>query len=158
VTINSGKIAITNVHGSFQVAAISSDINAQNIQGLLSLKTVNGSIRANNINGTLRAQTQNGDIILQQAALHGQSTIQTTSGSIRFTGTLDPQGTDIFATQSGNATLNLPDNAAFQLQATTTSGTISNAFGSNTVGGPSRPQLFITIGSGSTYIQKNNDH
>lgn len=57
-------------------------------------------------------------------------------------------------TLNGDIDLTLPATAAFQLAATTYSGSVQNAFGSNTAGNPPRAQLTITVGSGSININK----
>ncbi|HZR40018.1 MAG TPA: DUF4097 family beta strand repeat-containing protein, partial [Ktedonobacteraceae bacterium] len=105
-------------------------------------------------NGPLKAVTTNGDIIVRQAALSGQSSLETTNGSVRFQGSLDLQGTYKMKTNSGDVNLTLPSNTSFQLSATTGSGSVHNEFGSTIVGYIPRAQITVTIGYGSVTINK----
>jgi DUF4097 and DUF4098 domain-containing protein YvlB len=113
-----------------------------------------GSIRATGVNGQLLATTRSGDVVIREATLSGQSALKTNSGSVRFEGALDPKGTYQMATNSGDIDLTLPANAAFQLAATTGSGSVNNAFGNNIVGTAPQAQITATIGSGSVIVDK----
>jgi Putative adhesin len=154
ITTNSGNIAIDDVNGPTNVSTQSGDVVINNVKGQTVVRTVNGSIKVNGITGQLKAVTQNGDITVQQAALSGQSVLQTKFGSVNFTGDIDPNGTYTMETQSGNVDLTLPANAAFQLQTSINSGSVQNEFGSNSVGSAPQAQIVISIGSGSVIIKK----
>lgn len=154
LTTQSGSVAIANVQGALDARTVSGDITASAVKGQVTIATENGSINVNNVNGQLKAITQNGDVVVSGATLSGQSVLQTNYGSVRFAGAIDPRGTYIMATLSGDVDLTLPDDAAFQLAARTGSGSVQNAFGSNTTGNAPRAQVTITIGSGSITMNK----
>jgi hypothetical protein len=154
ITNESGDRNVAHVHGSINVVTSSGNVAVRNVQGAATMKTTNGSIKATNIRGPVDAQAQSGDVTIQQATLSGNSTLQTTYGSVNFTGTLDVQGTDTLKTQSGNVNLTLPANTFFQLQATTSNGTVTNAFKTSRVVGKRYARLIINIGTGSAFIQK----
>jgi len=156
VTIDtiSGSLAIEDVNGPIGVSTENGDITVRNIKGQMTMETRNGSIRGNNVNGQLKAVTQNGDIIVKQAMLNGQSVLKTQQGSVRFTGTIDPRGTYAMETHSGDVDLTLPAHVAFQLHASTNSGSVSNEFGNNDIGSTPQAQVIINIGSGSVIVKR----
>lgn len=154
VASQSGSIAIYNVQGPVDARTVSGDIAAYTVTGQTAIETENGSLTISGVKGQLQAITQNGDVSVSATILSGQSVLQTNYGSIHFTGSIDPRGTYTMKTLSGDVDLTLPANAAFQLAATTNSGSVQNAFGSNTVGNPPRAQVTITVGSGSITVNK----
>ena len=80
--------------------------------------------------------------------------METNYGSVRYAGSIDPQGTYTFKTINGNVNLTLPGNAAFQLQATTGSGSVNNEFGSALVGQGQRAQIMVNVTNGSVVVNR----
>ena len=156
VTIDtgSGSLDVEDIHGPMDVHTESGDITARNVRGQMRMEAGSGSIRVNGADGQLQAITRSGDVVVREASLNGQSIVKTDSGSVRFDGIIDPKGTYKMATNSGDVDLTLPDNAAFQLNASTGSGTVHNEFGSDVVGTIPQAQVTITIGSGSITVDK----
>lgn len=156
VTIDtgSGNLGVEDVHGPVDVHTVSGDITARGITGQMTLGTENGTIRATGVTGSLQAITHNGDVVVRTGALYGPSTLETTSGSVRFTGSIDPQGFYQAKTTSGDIDLTLPSTAAFQLAATTSSGSIRNDFGGTVVGNAPRAQITANTTYGSVIINK----
>lgn len=154
IDTGSGSLDVENVQGPINVHTESGDITARNIKGQIMMDAGSGSIRVTGVNGQLKANTRSGDVVVREATLNGQSVLKTDSGSVRFEGALDPTGSYQMATNSGDIDLTLPSNAAFQLAATTGSGSINNAFGNDSVGVNPRAQITATIGSGSVVVNK----
>ncbi len=157
VTIDTGggNLDIEDIHGPVDVHTENGDITGNTLTGSMVLEVGNGgSIRLNNVHGSLKAVSHNGDVVVRGAALSGTSVMETNYGSVLFDGSIDPQGTYTLKTISGNVNLTLPDNAAFQLEATTGSGSVSNEFGSDVVGYEPRAQIMATITNGSVTINK----
>jgi hypothetical protein len=154
IDTGSGSLDVENVQGPINIHTESGDITARNIKGQMIIEAGSGSIRANGMNGQLVATTRSGDVVVRDATLSGKSYLKTDSGSIRFEGALDPNGSYQMATNSGDIDLTLPSNAAFQLTATTGSGSINNAFGNTLVGVAPRAQITAMIGSGSVVVDK----
>jgi serine/threonine protein kinase len=150
ISTGSGNLSIADIHGPVDAYTKNGDIIAHGINGQVQMMSVNGSIRANNINGSLQAITQNGDVVVEDATLNGQSTLETTNGTVRFAGTIDPLGTYKMLTNRGNIDLTLPNNVAFQLAASTHSGSIHNAFDTIVTGAAPRAPIMITIGNGGS--------
>ena len=154
IDTGSGSLDVENVQGPVNIHTDSGDITARNLKGQMVMEAGSGSIRVNGVDGQLKATTSSGDVTVRQATLSGQSALKTNSGSVSFEGALDPKGTYQMATNSGNINLTLPANAAFQLAATTSSGSVNNAFGTTIVGALPRAQITATIGSGSVVVNK----
>jgi Toastrack DUF4097 len=152
VTIDtfSGNLDVENINGPVDIQTENGDIMARALDGPVKMQTQNGSIRVNAIKGQVQALTQNGDVVIRQAALKGQSVLETNNGSVRVGGSLDPTGTYRLKTARGDINLSLPANAAFQLSAHTASGSVSNDFGGSIVGAAPRPFVSLTIGSGGS--------
>ncbi len=157
VTIDTGggNLDIENVRGPVNVHTENGDITARALTGTMDMEVGNGgSIRASNVNGSMKAVSHNGDVVVNGAILNGASMLETNYGSVRFTGTLDPQGSYIMRTINGNINLMLPGDAAFQLTGVVGSGTIYNAFGSAIVGDSPRAQIMANITNGSVTVNK----
>lgn len=150
ISTGGGNLDIADIHGSVHAYTESGNITARAINGQIQLMSVNGSIKANNVNGPLQAITQNGDVVVGGAMLDGQSTLETTNGSVHFDGSIDPQGTYKMMTNRGNIDLTLPANAAFQVDASTHSGSIHNTFGNTVIGSAPRASMIINIGNGGS--------
>jgi hypothetical protein len=154
IDTGSGSLDVENVQGPVNVHTDSGDITARNLKGTMTLEASSGSIRVTGANGQLKATTHSGDVVVRGAMLSGQSALKTDSGSVRLEGALDGKGSYQLSTNSGDIDLTLPANAAFQLAATTGSGSVNNAFGSNSVGLLPRAQITASIGSGSVVVNK----
>jgi Putative adhesin len=154
IDTGSGSLDVENVQGPVNIHTDSGDITARNIKGQMTMEAGSGSIRVTGANGQLKATTHSGDVIVRSGTLSGQSALKTDSGSVRFEGALDAKGSYQLSTNSGDIDLTLPANTAFQLAATTGSGNVNNAFGSNSVGVTPRAQITATIGSGSVVVSK----
>jgi serine/threonine protein kinase len=157
VTIDTGggNLDIENVHGPVNVYTDNGDITADALTGSMDMEVGNGgSIRASNVKGSLKAISHSGDVVVREAALNGASVLETNYGSVRFDGTIDPQGTYMMRTINGNIDLTFPGNAAFQLAASTGSGSVYNAFGSTIVGYGPRAQIMANITNGSVTVNR----
>lgn len=148
----SGTIALENIKGPINVSTDSGDVTANNTNGPLKIEAQSGSIRLQQVYGQIDATTFSGDVIAQNSQLSGQSILQTQNGSVRFLGSLNPNGSYKMETTSGDVDLTLPNNAAFSLNASTGSGSIQNAFGEDVVGSTPRAPLLLHTQNGSIAI------
>jgi DUF4097 and DUF4098 domain-containing protein YvlB len=135
----SGDQIIEGTHGNAEVETGSGDVKMRNVSGQISLQTGSGNIRAHEISGAVKGGTGSGDIELEetgagdvdlhagsgdinargvQGAFHGQSG----SGDITVDGT--QTGAWEVRTGSGNVHVKLPDNAAFDADISTSSGSL----------------------------------
>lgn len=140
VEAGSGEIRVSNVGNTVRAETGSGDLRLQNIKGNVRAKAGSGSIRAIEIAGGIEGETGSGHIELEQSA-PGAVRVKTGSGGIevrKVRGSLEaragsggisadgePLGGWIVHTGSGSVRLRLSDDAAFDLNAHTSSGSIS---------------------------------
>ena len=136
----SGDLEIMEVAGPVDVTSGSGDLELTNIGGDVEARTGSGDITAEGIGGSFQAQAGSGDIEVAQSG-PGNVEISTGSGDIEIhnirgglragsgSGDIDVDGepTDDWSlsASSGGITLDLPAQFAFDLDAETSSGSIS---------------------------------
>jgi Putative adhesin len=135
----SGNITVQNVVGDLRVTTGSGDLKIDSVKGALHADTGSGNIRATGVAGEVSAATGSGNVEVQQAApgnvtvktgsggvtlsgVRGGLKIQTGNGEIRVVG--EPKDDWHVGTGSGNIDLTLPSQASFNLDATTSSGSV----------------------------------
>jgi hypothetical protein len=91
----------------------------------LELSTSVGDIWVTGIRGQLTLQSDIGSIYVREGLLSGNSLLKTSLGSVNFHEAIDPSGTYHFATETGSVDVILPDDTAFELDASTNFGTIT---------------------------------
>lgn len=135
----SGSIDISNIGDEVKAETGSGSIDASRIGGRLVATTGSGSIRATGVAGPAKAGTGSGSVHLELSA-PGDVNVETGSGSVEISGlrgalrvdtgsgsvTVDgePTGSWYMSTGSGGISLRLPAEAAFDLEAKTSSGRI----------------------------------
>ena len=141
----SGSISLSKIGGDVDASTGSGSIDVDSVDGQTHLRTGSGSIRAERISGSVKASTGSGSITINQIeselqeprrveASTGSGSIDvdgvsgflkagTGSGSITASG--NPADDWNIGTSSGNITLRISPNAAFNLRARTASGRIN---------------------------------
>lgn len=140
VDAGSGDVRISNIRNAVRAQTGSGDMKLENIQGNVQAKTGSGSIHATEIAGGFEGETGSGHIDLQQSA-PGSVRVRTGSGGIDARGVRgslearagsggitaegEPRAGWIVHTGSGSVRLRLATDSAFDLNAHTSSGSIS---------------------------------
>lgn len=141
----SGSIDVSNIDNEVVAHTGSGSVDLDGIAGRVEASTGSGSIRAEHISGPIKAHTGSGSVMLQQTpperngardveadtgsgrievtGVDGSFRAQTGSGSITASGV--PSGDWEVTASSGNVTLHLGANAAFDLHAHAGSGQIT---------------------------------
>ena len=180
----SGDQTIDGIHGKVDLEAGSGDLRLSSIQGEVHAHTGSGNIDVRDLSGPFTADAGSGDIKLDARGT-GDIRVHTGSGNIQLQdvkGTLRAEagsgdvnvagaqtGEWEVRTGSGNVTLRLPDQAAYDLQASTGSGrVVADQPVSMTVQGDIQrsrehsingkvhgggPLLMVHTGSGDVHIQ-----
>jgi hypothetical protein len=175
----SGSIRIGQVGGAVDAVSGSGNIEVLGVAGGLTASTGSGSIRARQIAGTAKATSGSGRIDVEFAAA-GDGEFSTGSGSITVagvrgaldahagSGTIDIEGSPTsnwtLDTGSGGITVRLPQTAAFELDARSSSGAVSTNHPVEVLGTVSRrrlqgrvrgggPMLHVSAGSGSIRLE-----
>lgn len=176
----SGGLTLSGIGGDARANTGSGSITLRGVNGALRASTGSGGIRGTGIAGAINASTGSGSIELEQTGEGGsveastgsggvevrgvRSTlrVRTGSGSIRAQGT--PGGEWSLHTASGGITVQLPSNAAFEVNARSNSGrvhtnhpvTVVGTIGPREVRGSVRgggPLLDLSTSSGSIHIE-----
>ena len=130
MTLGTSNGDISTNGGSVEVALTTSNgnVTARNASGQITLASTSGDVSATNVSGTLALSTSSGNVSATNAAAIGDSSFETSNGDITYSGTLAPATHDEFHTSNGDVMLTLPSDAAFQIRASTSDGSIGSAF------------------------------
>ncbi len=135
----SGDLIVEGTRGNVDIQTGSGDVKLANLTGELQLQTGSGNIRAHQISGAVKGGTGSGDVEIEEASV-GDIDLHTGSGNIvargvqggfhgeTGSGDVTAEGTQTGAweihTGSGNVHVRLPDNAAFDADISTSSGSV----------------------------------
>jgi DUF4097 and DUF4098 domain-containing protein YvlB len=164
----SGDMHIANIGSRTEAHTGSGDLQMDNIGGDVLARAGSGNIQANGVAGAFDAETGSGDIGLRQTApgevrvrtgsggvdLHGVSGMvdaNTGSGDVTVEGT--PGGEWKLSAGSGTIKLRLPSSAGFDLDASTSSGSISLNHSVTVSGNISRHSIHGKAGSGGSLVE-----
>jgi len=157
----SGSIEVDSVHSSLRASTGSGSIRALGIAGGLNASTGSGSVKLEQTApGDVEVSTGSGGIEL--AGVKGSIHVSTGSGSIRAEG--EPAGEWRLRTASGSVTVRLPEQAAFDVEARTSSGhiesshpiTVQGTISPRELRGKARgggPLLELSTSSGNIHIE-----
>jgi DUF4097 and DUF4098 domain-containing protein YvlB len=140
VDAGSGSVKASNIGSTVRAETGSGTIELDHIKGNVHAQAGSGSIRATDISGGFEGNTGSGHITLSQAA-PGSVRVETGSGGMELRGVRgslearagsggitaegDPTGGWMLHSGSGSIHLRLPSDASFDLDARTSSGSIS---------------------------------
>jgi len=135
----SGNLIVEGTRGNVDTQTGSGDVKLANLAGEIRLQTGSGNIRARQISGSVKGGTGSGDVEVEEIS-SGDIDLHTGSGNITArgvqggfhgetgSGDVTAEGTQRgdweIHTGSGNVHVRLPENAAFDADFSTSSGTI----------------------------------
>lgn len=135
----SGDQTVEGMQAGADLETGSGDVKLDNVAGEMRLRTGSGNIRTRDVAGAFEARAGSGDITLEEKSkgdvrietgsgnveargVNGSLTASTGSGDLRIEGI--PAGSWSIKTGSGNAELRLPQDASFDLDASSSSGNL----------------------------------
>jgi hypothetical protein len=153
---SNGLIDANGITGQITLNSSNGRVSTNGGSGQITLITSNGSIQADNASGTVRLKTENGSITVSGVSASGNSTFETSNGSIGYSGSLDRSGTYLFHTSNGSIDLTLAADANFQVTSSTSNGGVTSDFGvtSGTVGTAPYAQVTLETSNGSISIHR----
>jgi len=167
-TAGSGSLTIGSIGGDVQARAGSGSIRIDGVGGNLEVKTGSGSIDAHAVRGAITASAGSGTIELEQTG-EGDVSIHSGSGGVRVrgvrgglsvstsSGSIRAQGEMVRAwsleASSGGITVELPPEASFELDASTSSGDIDSERPVSVTGRTSRKTLRGAVGNGGPRLE-----
>ncbi|HET7622492.1 MAG TPA: DUF4097 family beta strand repeat-containing protein [Gemmatimonadaceae bacterium] len=122
----SGDVKVVDATGRVSIESVSGDASAQKVGAGVKASTVSGELTLSDITGDVDANTVSGDIVLDGVRASFVRT-NTTSGDVRFMGTLDPKGRYEFNSHSGDIRIGIPGGGA-TLDVHTFSGDVDSDF------------------------------
>ncbi|MGH9501142.1 MAG: DUF4097 family beta strand repeat-containing protein [Terriglobales bacterium] len=140
IQTGSGGLKVSDIGNTVRAETGSGDVEVDRVKGNVRARTGSGSIHANDIGGGFEAHTGSGHITLEQTAagavraetgsggmeLRGvKGSLEATAGSGTITAEGDPTGSWMVHSGSGSIHLKLASAAGFDLDAHTSSGSIS---------------------------------
>jgi DUF4097 and DUF4098 domain-containing protein YvlB len=164
----SGSLKIEDIGDELEADTGSGNIEIRSVKGRLHAATGSGPIRATGIAGAFVASTGSGDIRVEQSGpgngkvetgsgtveihgLRGGVRVTTGSGSIHVEG--EPTGDWSLHTGSGGVMVRVPSEAAFDVDAHTSSGRISSSHSITFQGTVGRGELRGKVGQGGVRLE-----
>ena len=123
----SGDLSINDAVGSVSAEAVSGDVDIGKVNGNVRGESVSGGVSIADVDGDIATETVSGRISILRAKTKS-ARAETVSGSVGYTGTIDPMGNYTFKTHSGRLTLGIPANASASMSLETFSGTVDSDF------------------------------
>lgn len=167
VGTGSGSLAISDIGDMVRADTGSGNIDISHVKGSVRAKTGSGSIEATGVNGGFEGDTGSGNVTLEQTS-PGAVRVITGSGSIALRGVRgsldaltgsgsvaaegDPTGTWKLRTGSGGVSLRMASGASFDLDAHTSSGSISLQQPITVQGTISRKDVRGKVGGGGVTV------
>ncbi|HUR92304.1 MAG TPA: DUF4097 family beta strand repeat-containing protein [Gemmatimonadaceae bacterium] len=140
------SLSFESVSGGVRARSVSGGASGESVSGHVILENVRGDVEAGSVSGPIRLSGIDGKLV------HAS----TVSGSIHFSGTVDPAGKYEFESHSGTIRLALPANTGARLSLETFSGSFQSDFpvtlGGNDGPGPGRSGE-ARIGRGNARIE-----
>lgn len=146
----SGEVTISGVKGALRASSGSGNIRAEQISGAMSASTGSGDVRLSQ-SGEGDVEVSTGSGTVEVNGVKGAVEIGTGSGNITAEGT--PAGNWRIHTGSGDLTVELPQQASFDLYAHTSSGRIESRFPITTEGTISPREFHGRVGSGGPTLE-----
>lgn len=117
----SGDLELSNISRRVEAEVFSGNITLTDSRGSVSLKSVSGMIEATNLSPNdakdfFVIKSMSGDVTLEDVR-HAKVESETLSGSVRFSGSLAPDGGYMLRTHSGDVTMAIPQNSSFKVSA-----------------------------------------
>ncbi|HJS73698.1 MAG TPA: DUF4097 family beta strand repeat-containing protein [Vicinamibacteria bacterium] len=164
----SGSLSLGPIGGDVEARAGSGSIRVNDVGGNLDVKTGSGSIDALAVKGAITASAGSGRIELEQTGA-GDVSVHSGSGAVRVrgvrgglsattsSGSIRAQGEMVrdwrLEASSGGITVELPPEAAFELDASTGSGSIDSERPVSVTGRISRKSLRGAVGTGGPRLE-----
>ncbi|MFC7967074.1 DUF4097 family beta strand repeat-containing protein [Streptomyces cinereoruber] len=152
VGVVGAEAVVSGIRGRTEVRGVSGDTTLLGLSGPVRAESVSGSLEAQSVTGALHANSMTGDVTVIEGA-GGSVRAETISGDMVVD--LDPAGLDgppadiRLSSVSGEVAIRLPHPADARVEASTTSGSLSNAFEDLRVGGQWGAKTVTgTLGSG----------
>ena len=121
-----GSVELSNIKGNVQITSNSDRINAEDVSGSFSARGTATSFRANTIGGPVEIATTLKEVIVNDFS--SSCKISNEFGNVTLTTENAPKGDVTVRSRNGDIELFLPEEAAFQIEATARNGRVDSNF------------------------------
>jgi DUF4097 and DUF4098 domain-containing protein YvlB len=149
----SGNVTVTGAAKGAYAKSVSGNVRVDDIVGDAELHTVSGTIIAGSVKGSITAENTSGNVKLTDVTDAKVIKAKTLSGDVDYAGVIFSDGSYNFKSHSGDVDLNIPSDAAFDLDAKTFSGSIDSDFEITLVGKISKKQLKGSVNGGGATLE-----
>ena len=149
----SGDVEVADVQNGVYCKTASGNIDAKNITGNADLACVSGDVTAENIRGAVEADTVSGSVKLLGISDADVVKGKTMSGNTIYHGDISSTGRYALEAHSGNVEITIPSGSAFDLTASTFSGTIKTEFEVMMSGKLSKKKISGSVNGGGADVK-----
>jgi DUF4097 and DUF4098 domain-containing protein YvlB len=149
----SGDVTVTGAAKGVDAHTVSGDVTVVEVDGDAYLKTVSGDVKAERITGSISSETVSGDISLE--GISGAKTVgaKALSGEVKYVGKILKDGRYTFEAHSGDVSVTIPSDSAFEFSAESFSGDIETDFKVELSGKISKKELHGTVNGGGAMLK-----
>ena len=153
VGVTSGSVTLNKASAGADLYTVSGDLALEGITGNVYLKTVSGDIDITNVKGSIEAETVSGEIEMREVTEAGSINAKTLSGNVDYLGRIESQGRYALKSHSGDITMIIPADSAFEFDAESFSGVIDSDFPIEVSGKVSSRELHGVVNKGGASLQ-----
>ncbi len=119
-----GDIQVSNIGGDVNIRSSDGNVDCREVSGLVVLQLSDGDARLQGIHGGLTARSSDGELVVRDAA--GPIELKTSDGNIELSlAEPIPMSRVVCTSSDGDIRLDLPESAAFTVEARTSSGRVN---------------------------------
>ncbi len=148
----SGDLTITDAAKGVECESVSGDLEIRLVKGGADLKTVSGDILLEKCQGDVEADVVSGDIELLDISGADEVRAKSVNGGVEYHGSLNRDGSYSINSLSGDVTLVIPGDSAFDLYAKTFSGELKTDFEITLSGTLSKRELRGKVNGGGAEL------
>ena len=149
----SGSVTLEKGASGAELKTVSGELTLEDITGDVYLKTVSGDIDVIRIKGSIEAETVSGGIKMRGVSEAKAINAKSLSGGIVYQGGIVPQGRYTLKSHSGDLSLTIPADSAFEFDAETFSGDIDSDFPVEISGKVSSRELHGVVNKGGSTLR-----
>lgn len=148
----SGDVKALKTDKGISCSSVSGDLEVREVTGNAYLSTVSGDIIVDRIKGSVEAKSVSGEIKLTDVTEGKNIEAKALSGSVEFEGIIYPEGRYSLESHSGDVSVTIPSDSAFDMEAKTFSGDIHTDFEITVFGKINRKSLRGSVNGGGAEV------
>ena len=148
----SGNVILAGAKKGAKCTTVSGNVEVSAVTGNVFLETVSGTVTATNVSGNVDAKTTSGGIVLDGIKDAKDISAEVLSGTVKYTGDIFSDGRYHLKSHSGGVKMMIPANSAFDLEASTFSGSVDTDFDVTVSGKVSKKKLSGTVNGGGAEV------